>query len=123
MSHHDHAHGHAHPHAPATGTLRAAFFLNLSFTLVELVGGLWTNSFAVLSDALHDLGDCLVLGTAWYLQRVALKGRDAHYSYGYARHSMLGGWGSAWFYSSVPRSFSRRPSGGCCSRRCPIPKA
>ena len=75
--------------------MRAAFFLNLSFTLVELVGGLWTNSFAVLSDALHDLGDCLVLGTAWYLQRVALKGRDAHYSYGYARYSMLGGWGSA----------------------------
>ncbi|MBK7268438.1 MAG: cation transporter [Flavobacteriales bacterium] len=95
VSHHAHAHGHAHPHAPATGTLRAAFFLNLTFTLVELAGGLWTNSFAVLSDALHDLGDCLVLGTAWYLQRVALKGRDAHYSYGYARYSMLGGWGSA----------------------------
>ncbi|MBK7268495.1 MAG: hypothetical protein IPI07_02895 [Flavobacteriales bacterium] len=38
MSHHAHAHGHAHPHAPATGTLRAAFFLNLTFTLVELAG-------------------------------------------------------------------------------------
>ena len=41
---------------------------------------------------MHDAGDCLVLGTAWYLQRVAMKGRDAHYSYGYGRYSMLGGW-------------------------------
>ncbi|MBK8340834.1 MAG: cation transporter [Flavobacteriales bacterium] len=80
---------------PLLGRCARPSSLNLSFTLVELVGGLWTNSFAVLSDALHDLGDCLVLGTAWYLQRVALKGRDAHYSYGYARYSMLGGWGSA----------------------------
>ena len=44
------------------------------------------------SDALHDTGDCLVLGLAWYLQRVAMKGRDARFSYGYGRFSMLGGW-------------------------------
>lgn len=69
-----------------------AFFINLSFTLVEVFGGWWTGSIAVLTDAMHDAGDCLVLGTAWYLQRVAMKGRDAHYSYGYGRYSMLGGW-------------------------------
>lgn len=76
----------------ATGALRLAFFVNLAFTLVEVVGGWWTGSIAVLTDAFHDTGDCLVLGTAWYLQRVAMKGRDAHYSYGYGRYSMLGGW-------------------------------
>ncbi len=69
-----------------------AFLINLAFTLVEVAGGWWTGSIAVLTDALHDAGDCLVLGTAWYLQRVALKGRDAQYSYGYGRFSMLGGW-------------------------------
>jgi cobalt-zinc-cadmium efflux system protein len=69
-----------------------AFFINLAFTVVEAVGGWWTGSIAVLTDALHDAGDCLVLGTAWYLQRVAMKGRDAQYSYGYGRYSMLGGW-------------------------------
>lgn len=69
-----------------------AFFINLAFTLVEVVGGWWTGSIAVLTDAFHDAGDCLVLGTAWYLQRVAMRGRDAHYSYGYGRYSMLGGW-------------------------------
>lgn len=69
-----------------------AFLINLAFTGVEVAGGWWTGSIAVLTDALHDAGDCLVLGTAWYLQRVALKGRDAQYSYGYGRFSMLGGW-------------------------------
>lgn len=95
--HHDHAHdhpGHSHGHVSAQSAvaLRTAFFVNLGFTMVEVVGGWWTGSIAVLTDALHDAGDCLVLGTAWYLQRVAMKGRDAHYSYGYGRYSMLGGW-------------------------------
>jgi len=94
---HRHPHtGHAHPHghvrADGARALGLAFFINLAFTLVEVVGGWWTGSIAVLTDALHDAGDCLVLGTAWYLQRVAMKGRDAHYSYGYGRYSMLGGW-------------------------------
>ncbi len=108
--HHEHAHGHVS--AASALALRTAFFVNLAFTLVEVVGGWWTGSIAVLTDALHDAGDCLVLGTAWYLQRVAMKGRDAHYSYGYGRYSMLGGWltsvvliiGAAFMLSmSVPR--------------------
>lgn len=95
---HDHAHAHAghdhhgHGHAAGAASLRVAFFINLAFTMVEAVGGWWTGSIAVLTDALHDAGDCLVLGTAWWLQRVAMKGRDAQYSYGYGRYSMLGGW-------------------------------
>lgn len=97
---HDHAHGHAthagHSHGVAepksVNALRLAFFVNLAFTIVEAVGGWWTESLAVLTDALHDAGDCLVLGVAWWLQRVAMKGRDAQNSYGYGRYSMLGGW-------------------------------
>lgn len=90
---HDHAHhDHGHVHASGAKALRLAFFINLAFTLVEVAGGWWTGSIAVLTDAFHDAGDCLVLGTAWYLQRVAMKGRDARYSYGYGRYSMLGGW-------------------------------
>ncbi len=90
--HHHHEHDHGHVHASGAAALRTAFFINLAFTIVEVIGGWWTQSIAVLTDALHDAGDCLVLGTAWYLQRVAMKGRDAHYSYGYGRYSMLGGW-------------------------------
>jgi cobalt-zinc-cadmium efflux system protein len=85
-------HPHGHVHADGARALRTAFFINLAFTGVEVAGGWWTGSIAVLTDALHDAGDCLVLGTAWWLQRVALKGRDAQYSYGYGRFSMLGGW-------------------------------
>lgn len=90
--HHQHEHPHGHVNTAGARALRTAFFINLAFTLVEVAGGLWTHSIAVLTDALHDAGDCLVLGTAWYLQRVALRGRDAQYSYGYGRYSMLGGW-------------------------------
>lgn len=91
--HHGHAHGaHGHDHARGARHIRAAFFFNLAFTLIEVAGGLWTGSVAVLSDALHDMGDALVLGAAWYLSQLAQKGRDAKYSYGYGRYGMLGGW-------------------------------
>lgn len=65
---HDHNHGNGD-----TSNLRLAFFLNLGFTLLEIVGGLWTNSIAIQSDALHDLGDSISLGVAWYLGNVAEK--------------------------------------------------
>jgi len=85
---HDHAH---HTHNPSDiKNIKAAFLLNLFFTLVEIVGGFMTNSIAILSDAIHDLGDCLSLGLAWYFQKVAKKGSDTSYSYGYKRFSLLG---------------------------------
>ncbi|HRN35826.1 MAG TPA: cation diffusion facilitator family transporter [Flavobacteriales bacterium] len=92
---HEHRHAHAHggtDHAGGASNLRLAFFFNLVFTLIEVAGGFWTQSMAVLSDALHDLGDSLVLGAAWYLSNLAVRGRDGKYSYGYGRYSMLGGW-------------------------------
>ncbi len=94
MAHaHTHEEGHSgHSHPSGARNLRMAFFFNLAFTVVEVFGGLWTNSMAVLSDALHDLGDSLVLGAAWYLSHIAVRGRDGKYSYGYGRYSMLGGW-------------------------------
>lgn len=67
-----------------------AFFLNLLFTVIEIIGGLFTNSLAILSDALHDLGDSLSLGLAWYFQHLSRKGRDTKFSYGYKRFSLLG---------------------------------
>ncbi len=83
--HHDHTH-----HPEASKNIQVAFLLNLFFTIVEIIGGLLTNSMAVLSNAIHDLGDCLSLGLAWYFQKVAKKGSDTSYSYGYKRFSLLG---------------------------------
>ncbi len=83
---------HHHHHAPdkATGNMRLAFFLNLVFAIIELIGGLYTNSIAILSDAVHDFGDSISLGIAWFLQKKSKQRRDEYYSYGYKRFSLLG---------------------------------
>ena len=108
------AHDHGHSHTTSVKLLRTAFLLNATFTVIELVGSTLTGSVAVLADAVHDLGDCLVLGAAWYLQHISIRGRDEHYTFGYARFSMLGGWlaamvliaGAIWTVSmAVPRMF------------------
>ncbi len=83
---HDHQHGHAH----GGSNIGVAFFLNLSFTVIEIIGGFWTNSFAILSDALHDLGDSLSLGLAWYFQKLSKRGRTPAFTYGYKRFNTLG---------------------------------
>ncbi len=83
--------GASHSHE-TTANLRLAFVLNTSFAILEIIGGIWTNSVAILSDAVHDLGDSLALGAAWWLDRYAQKGRDRRFSYGYLRFSLLGAW-------------------------------
>ena len=86
MSEHRHQHG-------AHGTVRnikVAFWLNLSFTIIEIAGGLWTNSLAILSDAVHDFGDSLSLGLAWLLESLSRRRGDHRFSYGYRRFSLLG---------------------------------
>ena len=82
----------AHPthHNESEENIRTAFFLNLCFTIIEFVGGFLTNSMAILSDAVHDLGDSFSVGLSWYFQRLAKKGRDEEYTYGYKRFSLLG---------------------------------
>lgn len=83
-------HNHDHSHNQKEGNVKVAFFLNLSFTIIEVIGGLYTNSLAILSDALHDLGDSLSLGLSWYFQKLSKKGRTKTFSYGYKRFSLLG---------------------------------
>lgn len=85
MSHsHDHDHG-------SDGNLKVAFFLNFGFTIIEIIGGLLTNSIAILTDALHDAGDTASLGLAWYFERVSERGRTSRHTYGYKRFRLLGG--------------------------------
>ncbi len=70
--------------------LLIAFLLNLSFSVIETIGGLWTGSIAVISDALHDLGDSISIGVSYLLERISKNKPDAKYSYGYLRFSLLG---------------------------------
>ena len=86
---HEHSHGeHGHIH-PVTKNLKVAFVLNFSFTIIEFIGGLWTNSMAILSDAIHDLGDSIAIGSALYFEKTSEKKRDFNFSYGYRRFSTL----------------------------------
>ena len=67
-----------------------AFLLNLSFSLLEILGGLFTNSVAILSDAIHDFGDAFSIGVSCFLERKSKKKPDETYTYGYLRYSVLG---------------------------------
>lgn len=71
--------------------IKAAFLINLLFTLVEIVGGLLTNSMAILSDAIHDFGDTVSLGISWGLEKISRRDPDEKYTFGYDRFSLLGG--------------------------------
>ncbi|WP_339616320.1 cation diffusion facilitator family transporter [uncultured Gilvimarinus sp.] len=105
-----------HNHSPSDDAssrrIGLVFFLNLGFTIVELIGGLLTNSTAILADAVHDLGDSLSLGSAWLLNRLGRKAADREFTYGYRRLSLFGALinglvlvgGSLWVLSeAIPR--------------------
>ncbi len=68
-----------------------AFILNLSFSLLEFIGGIWTGSVSIVSDAVHDLGDAISIGISLFLEKKSKKQPDEAYTYGYARYSVLGG--------------------------------
>ena len=67
-----------------------AFLLNISFALIEFIGGLFTNSIALLSDAIHDIGDSLSIGLSFFLEKKSKQEPDEKYTFGYARYSILG---------------------------------
>ncbi|MBP7368692.1 MAG: cation transporter, partial [Paludibacteraceae bacterium] len=83
-------HHHQHTHTHGESNIKMAFFLNFGFTVFEIFGGIFTNSIAIISDAIHDMGDSLSLGLAWYFQKKSTKESDKNYTYGYKRFSLLG---------------------------------
>jgi cobalt-zinc-cadmium efflux system protein len=114
------SHDHNHNHEIRSGekSIRMAFFLNILFALMEIAGSFFTNSMAILSNALHDLGDSLSLGLAWYFQRLSTRHRDKLFSFGYMRFSVLGALinsvvlliGSVFIISkAIPRIFNPEP--------------
>ena len=89
MPHH-HEHNHSHEHHHGSSNIKVAFFLNLGFSIIEIAGGILTNSIAIISDALHDLGDSFSLALAWYFQKLSGKHGNPEFTYGYKRFSLLG---------------------------------
>ena len=109
---------HRELHTTVAG-LRMAFLLNVTFTLVEVVGGVLTNSLAILSDSLHDLGDSLAIGFAWWMETRAHRPSQGRYSYGFRRLSLLAALVNAVVLivgslvilgAAIPRLFDPEPS-------------
>lgn len=67
-----------------------AFILNLFFSIFELIGGIFTNSISIISDAIHDFGDAISIGASFFLEKKSKKKADNKYTYGYVRYSTLG---------------------------------
>ena len=59
-----------------------AFILNLSFSVFEFIGGIITGSVAIMSDAIHDLGDAMSIGVSYFLERKSKNQPDEIYTYG-----------------------------------------
>ena len=109
---HGHQHGHQHAHHSESSNIALAFWLNFGFALIEIVGGILTNSVAIIADAIHDLGDSLAIGFAWFASKIATRQPTQKYSYGYRRWSLLSALisglilliGSGWVLSeAIPR--------------------
>ena len=67
-----------------------AFILNLSFSIIEFIGGTITGSIAIISDSIHDIGDAASIGISYFLEKKSKKQPDETYTYGYARYSVIG---------------------------------
>ena len=116
-NHHKHSHSQAHNHSHIPKDMSSkrigwAFVLNVVFTIIEFIGGMLTNSTAIMADAVHDLGDSLSIGLAWLLNKLSQRDASKNFSYGYQRFSLMGALingmvliaGSIWVIrESIPR--------------------
>ena len=67
-----------------------AFILNLIFSVFEFIGGIFTGSVAIVSDAIHDIGDAASIGISYFLEKKSKQKPDSKYTYGYVRYSVIG---------------------------------
>jgi cobalt-zinc-cadmium efflux system protein len=108
---------HSHTH-DRTHNISWAILINITFTIIEVIGGIFTNSLTILSDALHDFGDSLVLILAWVAEKKAQQKPDQKRTFGYKRISLASAIctsivlisGSLFILSqAVPRLFNPEP--------------
>ena len=82
-------HGHPHFHGHSTRAFAIATLVNLAYTVLEASYGFATDSRAVLSDAVHNLGDVLGLGLAWGAAVLARRLPTERHTYGWRRATLL----------------------------------
>lgn len=94
-NHHGHHHGHQHGmgsmmNQESSKKMLIVFGVNLAFSALEFIFGFLFNSIAIMTDAVHDLGDALSIGLATYFERISTKEANDQYSFGHQRFSLLG---------------------------------
>lgn len=86
--------GHQHKHIPQTSgaekRLWIALLLNLGITIAQFVGGIISNSLALISDAVHNLSDTSSLGVTLFAKKIAQKKPDNQNTFGYKRAEIIG---------------------------------
>ncbi len=99
----------------STKNIKIVFFLNLCFSIFELIGGIFTNSISIISDSVHDFGDCISIGISYFFERKSKKKPDNKYTYGYLRYSLMGALITSFvlligstlvLYNAIPRLFN-----------------
>jgi cobalt-zinc-cadmium efflux system protein len=112
-----HSHDHDHNHS-VSNNLGISFVINTIFLAIEIIGGIYTNSQAILSDALHDFGDSLSIGLSYYFEKKSNSQSNEKYNYGLKRLSLMASLISAGvlmlgsvliIWNSVPRLFNPEP--------------
>ena len=123
---HEHKKGHSHDHGhhhdvdfndadKSVKNIKIVFFLNLFFSILEVIFGLLFNSMAILSDAIHDFGDSISVGLSWFFQKYSRKEPSNRFSFGHQRFSLMGALitatvllvGSIFIFArSIPRLFN-----------------
>ena len=95
------AHEHIHLHGNGAGkNILSAFFINLTFTIISLIGGWLTNSMAIISDSIHDLGCTVSIALAWVFERIAGHKPTSRFTFGYRRFTLLGAFVNAFILLS-----------------------
>ena len=77
-------------HPPGKSAFAAALAITVAYALVELAGGLWSGSLALVSDAGHMFSDALVLTLAAVAAWLARRPVSGRHSYGWARAEVIG---------------------------------
>jgi len=93
---------HSHHHENPSDRLFISILLNGLITLVEIVGGIFSNSLALISDAIHNLSDTLALILAWLANNVSGRKPNARLTFGYKRFEIL----SAFMNASILTAIS-----------------
>jgi len=86
----EHNHGHSHDVSNIHGTnFIITIILNLFITTAEIMGGIYSGSLSLISDALHNLSDAIAIVLSYVALVISKKENDEQKTFGYKRAGIL----------------------------------